>query len=160
MKKLALPLALLALSIGAYAAWDDIAPKMALRQERPGTTLAPGGDFKAIVTVSFAPGLHAYQNPPSEDYMIPLTVEAVGKDFILRKVEYPKGVDAAVGGDTKAVRVYNGTISVPVTLTAPRKAGEHTLRLKVGYQQCTDTTCYPPADETVSLKVRVGRTGK
>lgn len=102
----------------------------------------PGEKVKATLTVGFGSGLHAYQNPPSESYMIPVTVTSKGVSLV--KAAYPKGVDAAVGGDTKPVKVYEGTVQIPILLLAPAKPGTYSAALTVRYQQCNATSCFPP----------------
>ena len=115
----------------------------------------PGSKVKATLTLTFGDGLHAYQNPPSEDYMIPVTVKSSSTDVKLVKVAYPVGKDEIVGGETKPVKVYEGTIKIPITLQAPDKAGSYDVSLSIQYQQCTNNNCYPPKSVTTASKLTV-----
>jgi DsbC/DsbD-like thiol-disulfide interchange protein len=108
---------------------------------------------QAVLTVTFPEGLHAYQNPASDPTLIPITVKAGDKVFKVLKVNYPKGTPASVGGESKPVNVYEGTIMIPVTLQAPTKLGKSTINLSLGYQECNAQACFPPG--TVSAKVAV-----
>ncbi len=114
----------------------------------------PGEVVRGVVTVTFAEGLHAYQNPPSEDYMIPLEVKA-DEGTTLVKVEYPAGVGKAVGGSDVPVLVYSGETRVPVQIKLGAKPGPQTVALKVRYQQCDATSCFAPKTERVEAKVTV-----
>jgi hypothetical protein len=77
-------------------AQGDTAPKVSLSATSP--KVYAGKPFKAILTVTFAEGLHGYQNPPTDPTLIPVTVKLADKIFKLVTVSYPKGVPASVGG--------------------------------------------------------------
>ena len=112
--------------------------------------------FTGHVSVTFPDGYHAYQNPPSDQFEIPVKVElAGGSKFKLVKVKYPKGVPMKVPGADKPSNVYTYTISIPFTLKAPTKAGSATGGLKLSYQQCNDQACLPPDTLDLSAKVTV-----
>jgi len=108
------------------------------------------------ISVTFPDGYHAYQNPPSDQFEIPVKVDlAGGSKFKLVKVKYPKGVPMQVPGADKPSNVYTATISIPITLKAPPKAGAATVGLKLSYQQCNDQACLPPDTLDLSAKVTV-----
>lgn len=127
--------------------------------------VAPGRLVSGVVSVAFADGLHGYQNPPSEDYMIPVSVEGQVRGL---SVSYPAGHAAKIGGSPVEVMTYSGEIKIPFRFPAATKPGRHSVTLAVGYQQCTDEACFPPgrASVTVTYEVtgksipgRVARTG-
>src|SRR5947209_4781738 len=96
---------LLTLACALAIAQQDVAPRASLGivSVKP----KPGSKVKAMLTLTFGEGLHAYQNPPSEDYMIPVTVKSSSSSGVsLVKVAYPVGRDEIVGGETKPVKVY------------------------------------------------------
>lgn len=109
--------------------------------------------MRGVATVTFAPGLHGYQNPPSQDYMIPVTLASRTEGVPLRSVTYPRGVVKMAGGEEAAV--YSGTIQIRFEFTAPSTPGEKELVLDLGYQQCTDENCYPPENARTTLKYEV-----
>ncbi|MGF1954233.1 protein-disulfide reductase DsbD domain-containing protein, partial [Lactococcus lactis] len=88
----------------------------------------------ATLKVKFAPGLHGYQNPPTDKFQIPISVSA-GKGTTLSKVSYPKGVMRKAGGDTTESAVYEGEITIKVAIKVPTGAGAHDLNLVLNYQQ-------------------------
>lgn len=114
-----------------------------------------GGKISGTLTVSFGPGLHAYQNPPSDPDLIPVVVSLETKGATLKPVKYPRGTNMSVGGDPKPVKVYSGTIQIPVTIVIPAKRGRVKLMVKLSYQQCNSNSCYPPSDEETSATLTV-----
>ncbi|MDI9640926.1 protein-disulfide reductase DsbD family protein [Kamptonema cortianum] len=108
------------------------------------TQMFAGGYARAVVTLTFADGLHGYQNPPSEDYQIPVqlqTLEGTGKVLM---VKYPEGEPHVMGGETKASMTYGGTVRFPVLIELPKKVGKVEVGIRVRYQQCDESACYPP----------------
>ena len=118
-------------------------------------TVKPGGVLKGEVLLTFASGLHGYQNPPSKDYMIPVTVKLEGKAFKEKdlKVTYPVGNDFMANGES--AKVYEGTVKIPFTLKLPAKPGKYDLDLVVGYQQCNESSCWPPAQLKNKTKIEL-----
>ena len=113
---------------------------------------APGALLKGKVLVTFAPGWHGYQNPPTREYEIPLKIETKAKGVAL-KVQYPKGEMKDFAGAQTAM--YEGTVEVPFTLTLPKTAGVVSVKFDVNYQQCNSSTCLPPESLTVTEKLTV-----
>jgi len=118
-------------------------------------TAAPKATVKAKVKVVIPAGWHAYQNPPSKDYQIPLTIEAADKTLKGLKVAYPKGEEHDVAGELSAV--YNGTLEIPITFTANAKAGKQTVKLKVGWQMCDAGSCLPPSSADVTATITIAK---
>ena len=110
------------------------------------------GTILGTATVSFPSGLHGYQNPPTKDYQIPITISVDGKGFLL-KANYPKGVIKEFLGEKTAV--YEGQVKVPFAFTLPSKPGTYTITFSLGYQMCNDQSCFPPGAVTVTKKVSV-----
>ncbi len=133
----------------AAAIWaqGNTAPKLSV--VAPAHVTA-GSNFKATANLTFAPGLHGYQNPPSEDYMIPVTASLQSQGFKLVKAHYPLGEDLQVGGEDKPVKMYSGTIAIALDILAPSKPGSSKLAVNVNYQQCNATSCFAPADVQAS----------
>ncbi|MEZ5162825.1 MAG: hypothetical protein R2688_03545 [Fimbriimonadaceae bacterium] len=104
--------------------------------------LVPG-----TVTVTFAPGLHGYQNPPSEDYMIPVAVSAGSEASKVLLISYPDGVPATVGGETKPAMTYEGTVEIPVLVRIPSEAGEQIVSVMKpgGISEMNESACFPDA---------------
>lgn len=150
--RLILPILLTALGCLALGQ-SNVPPKVSLKFATG--KAQPSTPIKGTLTVTFADGLHGYQNPPSEKFMIPVTVTSNGGVKLVRAA-YPKGVSATVGGSTTPVKVYEGTIQIPVVLLAPAKPGAYTANLSLKYQQCTENTCFPPSTVAATGKLVVG----
>lgn len=114
-----------------------------------------GAKVQATVVVTFAEGLHAYQNPPTSDYQIPVKVTLDSKTFTMAKPAYPKGVMLSIGGDPTPAGVYEGTIKIPVVITLPKKAGASEVKVTVSYQQCNDQACFPPSTVSATAKLTI-----
>jgi DsbC/DsbD-like thiol-disulfide interchange protein len=136
---------------------QDVAPKAELKLDK--ATAVVGQAVKGKVTVSFAEGLHAYQNPPVGEYEIPLKIEAA-KGTTLVKAVYPKGEDFLMSGATAPTKVYKDKVEIPVILKAPSKAGKQTLKLSVNYQQCNDSACFPPGKVDITGTLTVSAPAK
>lgn len=136
-----MPAAILALALG-HALFQESAPKAQLTLPKQ---VVAGSPVKGVVTVTFAKGLHGYQNPPTSEYEIPVKITFAQKGFKLVKATYPKGVDMKLQGEDKPSKVYEGTIKIPVEISTPAKPGSYRVSMFVGYQQCNDSSCFPPA---------------
>ena len=108
------------------------------------------------ITLKLAPGYHAYQNPPTKDYMVPVTVTALDKAAKL-VAKYPKGTVREVMGETAAI--YEGETKIPFTVTLSKKSGS-IVNLELGYQQCNESNCWPPAKLTLKIKLATGKAKK
>lgn len=140
----------------SFASWQGADPPT-VSFKMAGTTAAPNGKVKGEVVVNFAAGMHAYQNPPTKDYMIPVVVASETKGITLQ-ASYPKGEMKELLGEMCAV--YEGRVVIPFTATVPKKEGKYTLKIKVSYQQCNDNACFPPGTVFVTTPVTVKTAGK
>ena len=150
-----LPLVLVA---AAAMAQPAPAPTATLKFDKP--SAAAGSVVKGTLTITFADGLHGYQNPPADEYEIPVTVKVIEKGFTLVKAIYPKGEDFTMAGESKPIKVYKGTITIPVQLKAATKLGTYNVNVRVDYQQCNDSACFPPGNVIAKGKLAVTKAAK
>ncbi len=136
-------------SLGAAGSAQD-APRVEVRLDAK--SAKPSAEVKGTVVITFAPGLHGYQNPPSKDYQMPVVVKAGAGTTIVR-VKYPAGHEEEVGGET--AKVYSGRTEVPVTFKAPSKPGKATFSAIVEYQQCNASNCFAPDKVTSSVALDI-----
>ena len=155
--KLGLTLAATFLATAAFAQLDT-APTAKLQFDK--APIQAGKPFTATLIVTFAEGLHGYQNPPSNPDLIPVEVKTGDKTFTVVKVAYPKGTPMPMPGEPKPLAVYSGTVKIPVTLKAPTKLGKTSLKLVFAYQQCNDKACFPPSKVNVEASVNVAKATK
>jgi hypothetical protein len=120
---------------------DNVPPVVSLKLVTPHVTANKA--FTANLVVKFADGLHGYQNPPSDQFEIPVTVKLKSGEAKLIKIGYPKGADMTMPGDTKPTKVYSGSITIPLSFKAGKHLGPVVVTLN--YQQCTGANCFPPS---------------
>ncbi len=133
------------LALGTFQAADPTV-KIVLNQ----TSAVVGAPLSGKAIITFAEGLHAYQNPPSQDYQIPVVLSGGDEAVKVVKLKYPIGETHAVGGETEASFTYSGQIEIPFLVKASGKPGASSIKIKIRYQQCNDSTCFPPKTLTGS----------
>jgi len=126
------------------------APKVSVKLP---TTAKAGQTVNGTVLVTIASGLHAYQNPPSQDYMIPISVAVTTPGAKLKSAKYPAGKSAVFSGEN--TKVYEGTVRIPVSIVLPKKHGKQQIAFKVHYQECNQSACFPPGDVVASAAINV-----
>lgn len=134
------------------------APTATLKFDK--SSAAAGSVVKATLTLTFAEGLHGYQNPPADEYQIPVSVSVIEKGFKLVKANYPKGMDFTMAGEAKPTKVYEGKISIPLEIKTGAKPGTYNVNVKISYQQCNDSSCFPPGDLVAKAQLKVVKPGK
>lgn len=123
---------------------DEVPPKLSVVPAK--TTVARGETVKGVVKIEFAEGLHGYQNPPTDEYQIPVAISTKTPGVKL-KVSYPKGVIRESMGAPTAL--YEGKVDFPFEVTIDRPRGRVPVTFEVRYQQCTETNCFPPQTRSV-----------
>ncbi|MBL7141238.1 MAG: thioredoxin family protein [Planctomycetes bacterium] len=120
--------------------------------------LARGAAFRAAVVVDLDEGFHVNANPPSLDFLIPVTVAPRPQEGVAwGDVHYPAGeAVAAEWADTK-VRLYAGRTIVVVDGTVADDAplGPARLAFTVTYQGCDAQTCYQPGERTLEVATEI-----
>jgi hypothetical protein len=113
-----------------------------------------GKAMKGVIKLTIPDGFHAYANPPSSEYLIPVKLSLDGKVFGKLAVTYPVGTPMTVVGEDKPVAVYEGTVSIPFSVI-PSKAGKQSLKLRLESQLCDDHACLPPATSAIVVNTVV-----
>ncbi len=110
--------------------------------------IAPNAIVKANVTIEFGYEMHAYANPPMHDHELPVKIDS-NLPAAKFKVTYPKGVETDFLGEKTLA--YEGKVEFPITFQASAKLGLNSVSIKVFYQQCNKSACFPP--KTVIFQV-------
>ncbi len=131
-------------------------PSVSVRFLQPAAK--PGSVVTGTVWVKFASGLHGYQNPPADQFEIPVKLSVIENGFKLTSVRYPKGVDLSVAGESKPSKVYQDTIEIPFTMRATKKPGTYNVNVRLDYQECNAVSCFPPAFVVAKSKLTVTKT--
>ena len=152
-----------ALASGAAAAQIVVADRASLEAGAIETTpMVRGGTVRAAVEIVIAPGFHVNANPPTYDWLIPISVSLEGPDGVeLVDSYYPEAEHKKFPYDEKPFAVYEGSVVVGLELTVSAHAplGEQNLQLKLDYQACNDEACYAPTATTLELPVTVAPAG-
>ncbi|MCK6633152.1 MAG: thioredoxin family protein [Fimbriimonadaceae bacterium] len=135
------PLLVLFGGLLAALSWAQEPPQVVLNL--PGKA-NEGEVVRGVVAVTFAPHMHGYQNPPSEDWMIPVRVAVTTPKVELSKVSYPRGQLKVIGGIDTPAFVYDGAIQIPVEFKLPSGSGKREIAIDFHYQQCDENNCFPP----------------
>lgn len=109
-----------------------------------------------VVRLEIADGWHINANPASREFLIPTRVTVrSGAQAVDASPHYPEGKDleAALIGE-EPIRVYEGTVTIPVALESPPEAAE-ALTVQARVQACNDDgRCLAPA--TLDTQLALG----
>ncbi|MEQ1822641.1 MAG: protein-disulfide reductase DsbD domain-containing protein [Fimbriimonadaceae bacterium] len=141
------------LLITAVAAHAEVKATAKLQLPKSATI---GKAFTATVVVTIPEGWHAYQNPPTKDFQVPVTISTKSKSLVIKKVSYPKGMMKEFAGELTAV--LEGTVKIPVSVVMTGKPGAGAVDMNLLIQICDQNSCLRPAIVAVkgSLKLVKG----
>lgn len=118
---------------------------------------APGTTITLNVVLQIPEGYHvqAHTVPPPN---IPTSVLLkLPRGFKAGKPVFPHPARGEAGGQT--LDLFEGRVVVRVPVTIPKSArGPAAITAEVTYQACDATSCYPPAEASVTHKITVART--
>jgi len=117
----------------------------------------PGGKVYANLSVAINAGHHLQSNRPKGDGLIATRVFVEPVDgFELEEIEYPRGVDRKVAGET--LNEYGGTIAIriPFTVAPDADSSPRFVRGILRYQACNEKgTCFPPENAAFVIPVQM-----
>ncbi|MFO1053376.1 MAG: protein-disulfide reductase DsbD family protein [Planctomycetota bacterium] len=114
----------------------------------------PGSEVKLIVTVTVVEGWHVYGSAERESPATTLTLTDTGALRAIGGAEVPPGDEHA--SDVGATHNLYGTFEITQKLKVPETAsGEQTVKAKVDYQACDESTCEMATNVAVVAKVAV-----
>ena len=112
--------------------------------------------LRVIVDVAIAPGAHVFAPGSSAEYT-PLSVDVVADRAVIGQAEAPVAAPFKLEGLDDELFVYEGVVRIKVPLEFVMDRGEvmgdRAVGIRVRYQTCSETTCYPPSEETFALTV-------
>ncbi len=93
---------------------------------------------------------HINAHEPGDESLTGLSIELVGVQGLAIDVTYPEGesFDGPVGG----MRVYSGSVTVPVTVRQTGQQMQGQPQLVVKWQACDDTVCREPEQQVLNLQ--------
>ncbi len=122
-----------------------------------------GRAFQGAVVMEIPHGLHVNSNRPLGKYAIATSVKVDAPGGMkVGAVSYPRGqVRSFAFSNGERLAVYEGRAVMRFNVTVPANfpQGVHDLRVRVRFQSCSDTVCYPPVTRTLTLPIGVVGTG-
>ncbi|MBI3977176.1 MAG: protein-disulfide reductase DsbD N-terminal domain-containing protein [Chloroflexi bacterium] len=103
------------------------------------------------VAIAIAPGLHVYATPVPAGYAaLSVEIEPLA-ELETGSAELPEPRPYELEGLGERFFVYKGAIVGALPFTFGANVGDVSLAVRVSYQACSDTVCFPPS--TVELRV-------
>lgn len=134
-------LAMLLMVALSAVGWAQDAPKITASTNA--TELKVGETYDGLMVVEFAPGLHGYQNPPSDPDLIPIAITSTDAVEVVT-AQYPKGKVKTAAGIEAAM--YEGTVKIPFKFKVLKELGSEWPPIRLSFQQCDDSMCYAPGE--------------
>jgi len=158
------------IAVSALLPATQVPAAQLMRQERAGLAagavaaapLVRGQTVRAAVALEVAVELHVNANPPTYDYLIPVTLSIEGPEGInVVRAFYPEAEHVEFPYADEPLAVYEGTVVIGMELEVAADAplGDHNLELSVRYQACNDRACFAPANARLALRVSVAPEG-
>jgi thiol:disulfide interchange protein DsbD len=122
-----------------------------------------GEPARVALKVSLPEGLHTQSNKPRDETLIPteLTIDAP-PGVTVKEIVWPPATDLNQTGSDKPLAVFEQTfaIGVELALAASAPAGDLVVPVRLHYQACDASVCYPPANADVQWTIPVVAAGK
>lgn len=121
-----------------------------------------GSSFQAAIVMEIPRGLHVNGNRPLGKFAIPTTVKVdAPRGMKISAVTYPRAQVRSFrfgeGVPAERLAVYEGRSIARFNVTVPPnfERGVARIRVNVRYQSCSDTVCYPPRSEQLTLPIAI-----
>jgi peroxiredoxin len=134
-------------ALRASKATDSLAVTVSL----PHKNYHPFERLRLCVTLSIAPGLHIYAEPTPPGYTaLNARLEPV-ESLHVDPAEWPPPRPLKIGSDE--FMVYEGLIEGVLPFFLEKNLGRVALDVRLDFQGCTETECYPPEAIELSLEI-------
>lgn len=118
----------------------------------------PSASPPANIELVISPGFHINANPATFPYLIPTEIKPgkVEGITVADKLAYPAPKMETFAFAEKPLAVYEGSVTIPISLTADAGAqGQRTIPFKIRVQACDSQQCYPPATLDAALPIDI-----
>ncbi len=109
---------------------------------------------RVMIDLSIEPGAHVFAAPSPSEYT-PLNIEVSANRAIIGESELPEPRAFKLEGLDDDLWVYQGNLhlSVPLEFVMDRGdgMGDQSIAVRVRYQACSETTCYPSTEAAFEL---------
>lgn len=157
MKRLSLSIALMSL-LGALIFAQREEPIVTVKIIPSAETFKPGQTYDLAIELTIRSPYHINSDQPTEDYLIPVTVDLTPKKGItFGKVIFPPADMKKLELSENPLSIYEGRVQIKtsVALAADFKEKELLIDGRIGYQACDNRSCLAPADIAFSRKIAV-----
>jgi thioredoxin:protein disulfide reductase len=118
----------------------------------------PGGPVRVALKVSLPEGLHTQANRPRDPLFIPTEIfvePPPGVSF--DEIVWPPSTDLKQEGQDQPLNVFGHefAIGVRLTLASSVPAGDLVVPVRLRYQACDATICYPPTTAEAQWALRI-----
>jgi Thiol:disulfide interchange protein DsbD, N-terminal len=124
-------------------------------------TIVQGGVGKVELQFHITPGFHINSNTPSEEYLIPTSLNMdAPTDIVVGRISYPRGQEITLPfAPDQKLSVYSGEFTLFVTIRPLSSVihGKYALHGRLKYQACDKAACYPPKNLPVAFEVRIAK---
>jgi len=110
------------------------------------------------IPLTIQPGFHVNSNTPSDEYMIPLTLNWTSLGALEGgQVTFPKPSLEKYDFDDKPLSVFTGSVELTASfkVSSHAPAGPGIASGKLRYQACNNKACYPPKTVDVNVPYQV-----
>lgn len=124
------------------------------------SALLSGSSTKAAVIMAIDGGWHVNAHIPSESYLIGTSASLEPREgFILADLRYPDGESVAFEFSEKPLDVYEGTVTIFMTIRVAESVepGDYVLKGTLEAQACNDQVCLAPSSVEFLIPVTVTR---
>jgi len=118
----------------------------------------PSASPPASIELVVSPGYHINAHPATFPYLIAteITPGKVEGITVGDKLAYPAPKMETFAFADQPLAVYEGSVSVPIVVTADAKAaGQRTVPFKIRVQACDTQQCFPPATLDAALPIDI-----
>lgn len=161
MKRLCLSIALMSL-LGALVFAQREEPIVTVKVIPSADMFKPGQTYDLAIELTIRSPYHINSDQPTEDYLIPVTVDFTPKKGItFGKVIFPPADMRKLELSENPLSIYEGKVQIKtsVALAADFKEKELLIDGRIGYQACDNRSCLAPTDVAFSRKIAVEVSG-
>jgi uncharacterized protein YyaL (SSP411 family) len=134
------------------------APRITATPRSLPAAVPAGGRAMVEIVLEIPRGWHVQSAAPAQPGLIATRVALAPGPATLEAVEAPEGALRPLGFAARPLSVYEGTVTLRLTLGVPpaTPAGPLVLSGDVLYQACNDRACLPPARAPFTVRLQVG----
>jgi thiol:disulfide interchange protein DsbD len=153
-----LVLVFMMLSHSATAQIGSTAAHVATDARLSADKVSKGSTIQGVVVLKISEGWHVNSHTPTHDYLIGTELELEPKEsYIVSDIRYPKGKLMKFGFSEDSLSVYDGTISLFISVRVSEKIPvmQDTLSGKLQVQACNDKICLAPSWMPISFPLTI-----